>query len=256
MSTLAKILFGGLAIYSVSACVVVVGGNSSSADVQLEEALSLNANDLDTLRIDAGAGKLEIEGVRGLKQIEVQADILTDDNRDYKLELYQRGSKGYLVAESNSGGVSWSGESPKIDVYVRVPANLLLDVDDGSGSLVIKNINNNVILNDGSGSAKIDGIEGSFDIVDGSGSLDIQDVSGDITIKDGSGSLKVVNAGGDVEVDDSSGSINIVNVEGKVTIDDGSGSINVDGAGELVLIDDGSGGTSFTNIRGRVETNE
>lgn len=215
-----------------------------------EEArdLSLEAADVMTLDVEAGAGSLEIIGEDGAGEITVAALIHVperDDDRARQiiesslvLTLEQDGSnavlKGYF--EGSSWGMS---DSPGVRLEILAPSRLALKVEDRSGSMVIENI------------------RGDIEVDDGSGSIRMSRVGGNVTIDDGSGSLTATDVGANIDIRDGSGSITVERVGGSVTVDDGSGSINVrDVQQDLIIESDGSGGLDFSGIQGRVEKND
>lgn len=206
--------------------------------------LELDADGIATLDIDAGAGSIDIQGVEGLDRIVVTATIVIADSdeddarktieKKMKLSLEPRADSALLVADF-SDGILGGWTDAKIDLEIEMPRGLALNIDDGSGSIDIKDIAAEVVIDDGSGS------------------IDVSNVAG-IVIDDGSGSIDVNGAAGDVSITDGSGSISVRSVVGSVTIDDGSGSIKVnDVEKDLVIVDDGSGGQDFSDIRGAIE---
>lgn len=227
----------------------IVLGLASTAWADYEEVreLSLDSRGIDTLKIDAGAGSLDVVGASGITEITVVATIEisgNDDDRarekiesDMTLSLEKNSDTAELKSWFDGGGWNWGrGDSPRISLEVRVPEGLHLDVDDGSGSIDIENTRGDISLDDGSGS------------------LTMKDVGGEVEIEDGSGSISVSGVGGDISINDGSGSIDVRGVAGSVTIDDGSGSIDVrDVEEDLIIVDDGSGGLDFSNIGGRVK---
>ena len=236
---------------ALTGCVINV--NAQSANVSLQETLSLETSSISSFDIDAGAGSLIIKGDDASTAINVQADIRTTDERNYTLVLDSSGGTARLVAKHNSHMGYWKGSSPTIDLTITMPSHLALDIDDGSGNIQITNIANNLYLKDGSGSASIENIKGNVKIDDGSGGLVVRDIQGNIDLNDGSGGLTIANVTGDVEINDGSGELTIKDVTGKVTIDDGSGSIEVSRAGSLEIIESGSGGLSISEIEGEVD---
>jgi hypothetical protein len=222
------------------------GGVAFAASEYVEDrALNLDAGGISALQIEAGAGSLEVTGVDGLDQIEVEAIITVPGRNDDKarnkiesdleLTLEERGGKAILRSIFEDG--IWDfGDSPSVQLIVRMPAQLDLNVDDGSGSLVVENVHGDIELVDGSGSISMSDVGGSVDVDDGSGSIDIRGVGGDISISDGSGSITVRDVAGSVVVDDGSGSINVADIEA-----------------DLIIVSDGSGGLNFSNIGGRVD---
>lgn len=206
--------------------------------------LAVDADGVKSLRIDVGAGSLDVAGVDGLDSIDVKATIIiadTDDDdgrkiveKEVTLTLELDGNTATLKSEFEQG--FWGfGSGGRIDLEVRAPSNLALSIDDGSGSMDISNFSADVRIDDGSGS------------------IDVQKVAG-LNIDDGSGSIDISGATGDVYIEDGSGGITVESVGGSVTIDDGSGSIRVnDVAKDLIILDDGSGSVSFSDVRGTVE---
>ena len=204
-----------------------------------EEArdLSLDATGLDTLRVEAGAGSLEINGVHGTERIVVVAIITVPGadadeaatlmEEEMVLSLERRGDRAELKSYFESGRHRF-GDSPGIRLEVRVPARMSLDVEDGSGSIRIRDVAGDVVLDDGSGSVNLAGIGGSIRMQDGSGSVDISGAGGDVDVVDGSGSIRLRRVTGSAKIEDGSGSIDVAEVSGDVFIpESGSGSVNV-----------------------------
>ncbi len=219
----------------------------SDYDYSEERELTLAAGGLNELVIDAGAGPLEIRGESGADTITVRATILVDgakgdEAREFienrmNLWLEQSGGDAKLVAGFQDG--SWgNGKNGAVALDITVPQGMALQVDDGSGSILIEDTMADVRLDDGSGSIAIRGV-------------------GNVNVDDGSGSLEVSDATGNVRIDDGSGSVTVRRVTGNVSVDDGSGSINVkDIQGDFRVIDDGSGSIDYKNVMGRVDIPE
>jgi len=223
-----------------------MAGIAHAAWTDFEEVrnLDLDAGGIDRLHINAGAGSMDVRGVEGQDRILVIATIIVDNadedeaasiiSKKMTLSLEERGGQAYLKSDFD-GGFMGSGPNARIDLEVTMPVGMMLQIDDGSGSIDVRDVAADV---------KID---------DGSGSIDVENVA-NLVIDDGSGSIDVERAAGDVHVVDGSGSINVRGVAGSVRIDDGSGSIKVSDVEEdLIIVDDGSGGLKFSDIRGTVE---
>jgi hypothetical protein len=181
---------------------------------------------LDSVDVTATIG---VDGIRN----EEKAQAFVEKNLELKLE--RRGDRVVLTTDWDNG--MWGmGREAWVKLEVRMPSNLALDVDDGSGSIDIENVLATVRVDDGSGSLKVRSV-------------------GPLFIDDGSGSIVVENVTGDVDVIDGSGSISVTGVTGSVTIDDGSGSISVRDVQQDVIIEDaGSGSVKVANVAGTVET--
>lgn len=204
--------------------------------------LHLDADGISELVIDAGPGSLRVNGNADASAIHVIATIQVDENDEEKardvirkrmtLALEDEGGSAKLTSHFKGG--YWGSADGAVALEVEMPATMALSVDDGSGSIVIRDLASDV------------------SVLDGSGSLKVYDV-GAVDVDDGSGSIEVIGAGGDVKIVDGSGSITVEQVRGSVTINDGSGSIHVrDVDNDVVIEEDGSGGVSVANVRGDV----
>jgi hypothetical protein len=221
----------------------------STATVLADETktLTLDARDLRMLKIDAGAGFLEIEGSSG-DTIEVVAEIIADDG-DYRFTLDRRGDRAVLISEVEPLAGFFVAKHARIDLTVKVPARLALDIDDGSGHIELKGMRAMTAIDDGSGEITVRDHRGDLSIDDGSGPIDVSDVTGKVKIHDGSGPINVRNVVGNLRIKDGSGPMEIKKIDGRVTLRDGSGPIDVsDITGGLNILDSGSGGVSTRNI--------
>jgi hypothetical protein len=239
----------------------VFSSSQTSAQTQtdlnlVQQQLNLDAGSLTQLVANTGAGKLTIIGVQGLTEVVIHADIYTQsldqDDINIKLSLTRKGDKAYLLSEIHTE--HFLGESPFIDLLVKVPSTLALDIHDGSGSIQVDDVSADIELTDGSGSIVMNHI-GKLVLVDGSGSVDINQASGAIDVQDGSGSLQINNVIGDVSIEDGSGSIKVNQVQGIVAIKDGSGGIAVANTKGLTILNSGSGSVNYHDINGPLTLN-
>lgn len=222
-----------------------------AADFSETRHLKLDAKGISVLEIDCEAGILDIRGFSNTDQIEVKAEIYIEADREQinkiikenlELTLEQKGSRAILKSgfemKDNSFWDSLKnlgGISKRIDLKVKLPAEMDLLIDDGSGAIEIQDISGRIEIDDGSGDMEIKNITGSVKIDDGSGTCLLRDIKGDVYVDDGSGTLIIENIGSNVTVDDGSGGIEIDGVRGDVTIEDA-----------------GSGGLSIRNVDGRI----
>ena len=225
--------------------------------------LDLDAAGLSEVFIDAGAGAMVVTGAEDGDQVVVSATISvdTDDAEEgarfvaehLRLVLEQNGDRAELSADFSP---EWGwGKDAAIDLEVRMPAQLALVIDDGSGSIAVDNVSSTVRIDDGSGPIQLRN-SGDVDIDDGSGSIRLEN-TGAVKIDDGSGSITIVGAAGNVYVEDGSGTIEIRRVQGSVTVDDGSGDIEIDDVEfDLIIEEEGSGSLRYSNIRGAVQQDD
>ncbi|MGF1465841.1 MAG: hypothetical protein ACFCGT_06880 [Sandaracinaceae bacterium] len=236
----------------------------------------LDAATLSSLRLDVGDGELDVEGVDGLDQIQVDVDLYTQGRErraeeSLRFELVPtQGGEARLTVRFDDPPVNTSA-----DVRVRLPARLgvtgedgdgaaflrhiaRLDLRDGDGSLEVSDVAEDAFIDDGDGSmllldiagdvALIDGdgrvdvrSVGSLSLTDGEGHLDLRDIAGDVTLRDGDGQIRLEDVGGDVDLEDGEGSIEVVDVAGSVRIVDGDGDIHLERISGEASVDDGDG---------------
>lgn len=238
-------------ILLLSGCVFHI--SPSVASVKQTQQLTLPSNNLEYLTVLSGAGSLEIQGSNTATNISVDAIIYTADIDDeYELTLEKSGTQAKLVAQnkSNNGISFYSGQSPSINLVVTVPNTLNLDINDGSGDIVINAMQSNIDVKDGSGSIYVKNVVGDLALNDGSGSIDIDNVSGNVAIEDGSGEMQVTNVTGVLNVEDGSGGITIKHINGAITVDDNSGDMLIEHIDSSVTIEDGSGDIRVNHAKG------
>lgn len=212
-----------------------------------EKSLDMQSADLASFRVDATAGDLVIEGVEGLQEIQVSARIHGENVEagDYQLELSRQGSQAELTVDIEQGYFS----NNRIDLIVKVPAQLALEVLDSSGDINIKSMKGGLSVKDSSGDLDVRDIIGDVKIEDRSGDLSITMVDGQVSVYDRSGDAEVSQVNGNVVFDDRSGDIEIRDVNGTVTVNDSSGDIFVKNAEGFELQDDGSGDLELVNVK-------
>lgn len=237
---------------SLTGCIINVNAAGMPDLDHQQRELTLDSQDLQGLIAETGAGSLKIIGVEGLSQIKLVADIYSNkDSNDNKLilTLEKKANKAKLKADFEQSG--FNNYSPYIDLKLQVPANLALDIDDGSGAILINKMTADINVKDGSGELIING-GNNVSIDDGSGDIEVSQINGNLKIDDGSGAIKVTDIRGNIAIDDGSGNIEVANVQSAVTITDGSGDINVFNTKGLTILAAGSGDVKFNKIDGPV----
>lgn len=240
--------------------------------------LDLDAAGLRTLAVSARAGSLGIRGEPGLERVIASGKACADDAEilaGIRLVERRTGDRLEIAAELPELGSGWGwNNSPTLDLDIRVPSRLALEVTDSSGETDIRDVSA-ATVQDSSGDLRIANIAGTVSINDSSGSIDVRDVAGDVSVpSDSSGDIAIEHVEGSVTIDeDSSGSIMIRQVRGDaaVAIDssgdidfvavagsarvgiDSSGAISADDVGRDFIVErDGSGDIRHDNVRGTV----
>jgi hypothetical protein len=231
--------------------------------VEQTQDLELSTADVEILQITCTAGFLEVFGVDGADRINVTAALKTSGvppdkllefhQRHVRLSLKKRSHKAIL--ESVFKNQNLMKEDAKIDLIVRVPKNLQVQINDGSGQIDVSDLDAHLEIKDGSGSMNARDIQGNVKIEDGSGKIHIADIRGNLEVKDGSGSILVERIRGDVRLVDGSGPMTIKDIDGNLTVRDGSGGIEIMNVTRDVLIKEaGSGTLEIDGVKGKVTT--
>src|SRR5665647_484596 len=206
---------------------LLAAGLGSLAAFETTKTLNLSTQGVKRLEIEAGAGSLTVTGREGLAAIEVKAEIVARHVRDedmdgflkdeVELSLEKRGDAVVLVSRIRDRIRLFSlGDDAVINLTVSVPKDMPLEIDDGSGSVVVEDLAE-VKIDDGSGGIEVDDVKGNVSVDDGSGEILIRRVGGTVTIDDGSGSIDIKDVDKDVRlVRTGSGGVDVSNVKGQV----------------------------------------
>jgi len=223
--------------------------------------LELPAAGVQELRVQCGAGGLTVQGIEGMEMIRVMAEIESEggDKSEFKLlteklvrlDLKRESDKALLRSDILAQPFE-NGQS-RINLQIVMPGEMNLQIVDGSGEIVVKNIRGDLKIDDGSGAIQVGNITGRVFIKDGSGDIAIEEVTGSIEISDGSGEIEIQQATGDVLIRDTSGGIEINDIGGNVTVTDGSGGIDIYRVQKNVFIREaGSGKLEVDGVQGKV----
>lgn len=225
-----------------------------------DRELTESASGITTVIIDAGAGFLHVEGREGAADIAASGEACSSKQSrldDIRLTSRRSGDRLYITAEFPKMSWGWGNNEMRLDFTVALPSTVAVEIEDGSGELVIDSVAA-ADIDDGSGAITISQ-SGDIEIEDGSGSIEVRKSTGSVRVDDGSGNIRIVETGGDVIIgSDGSGGISISGVRGDVRIgSDGSGNIRVDNVmGDFVVRSDGSGSIRHSDISGRVDVPE
>lgn len=237
-----------------------LAGQECRHEARRDARLATSAS--DRMIVIARAGSLRIEGRPGLSEIRIEGRACASSEdllERIRLNTERSGDVAHVeVAEIDHDGWNWGqNQYARLDLTIEVPAGMRVDVDDGSGSIIVRGTGD-LTIDDGSGEIEVEDIAGSVRIEDGSGSVRLRGVRGEVRIDDGSGGVHLADITGDVSIDDGSGSIDIDGVEGNVRIpDDGTGGVMVRNvSGDLTVRDKGNGSVRYADVRGRVDVPE
>jgi DUF4097 and DUF4098 domain-containing protein YvlB len=216
----------------------------------------------DSLAIVAGAGDLEIIGDEGSDTVSVRARICASKPEWAEKAGVAMSSEGdarveVIIPETSRMG-GWGDNYLMVDLLVRVPADVALDVRDSSGDVEMKDVGA-VSIEDSSGDIEIFQAA-SVVVSDSSGDIELEQITGDVTVvQDSSGDIRGRGVGGSVVVTrDSSGDIRFRDVSKDFLVErDSSGDVVAEGVGgDFAVLRDGSGEIRHSDVMGSVDIPE
>jgi DUF4097 and DUF4098 domain-containing protein YvlB len=265
----------GLVLFAASGAALA----SHDCKFSAERNLDIDPAGLKGLELVLGSSDAHVNGVAGLKRIEVRGKACASEEewlKDLTVNQERSGDRVRVATKKDHDShINWFGSSyAYIDLEVRVPADLPVDVDAGSGDANIANIAA-LGFSSGSGDLEANHVAGPVTIKVGSGDAIVDDVgsvnvervgSGDIRASKVRGEIKVGHVGsGDLKFSDVHGGVQIESVGsgdvivnrtgGDVTVGSvGSGDVTVDGVGgNFVVHSAGSGDLRHHNVTGKVD---
>ncbi len=240
--------------------------------------LDIGVAGVESLVLELGASDLDVRGVAGLDRIEVRGKACASSAELLeRVRVSERREGGRVILRAERDGQSWSlfgSAYASLDLEVRIPQTLALEVDTGSGDAVVADVaalawragsgdlearNVAGLLRAKVGSGDVEAREAGSFILDstGSGDFNVEGVRGDVEVgSGGSGDLTFRRVDGSVRVGHvGSGDVDLRDIGGSVTVDStGSGDVTVDGVrGDLTVKSQGSGDTSHRNVTGKVD---
>jgi hypothetical protein len=216
------------------------------------------AENLSLVDIQAGAGALHIAGDESRSDIEIYALLCAENKDDLRqMDVASKANAERVSIETRMPKDSgWTGDNyASIDLSVKVPARMMLEVKDSSGEALVEKVRSLVMI-DSSGKLEIEHIDGDVKVTDSSGELRLEDIKGNVEVNDSSGAIKARDVTGTFHVIvDSSGEIDAKRIGKDVIVDkDSSGSITVRKVGgDFIVRKDGSGGIDYKEVAGKVD---
>lgn len=232
---------------------------SLAAEIVDRQNVQVPAQGIERVRFEVEAGYLDIRGVAA-STFDIQAEFDVETGRRSVNEILSRLEfrhelRGNTLLVTTRTDLHWNrGENARINLTVRMPAAVDVEIEDGSGWIRATDLDGLLDIRDGSGEITLANLGNDVVIQDGSGEIDVRGAAGHVEIRDGSGEITVADVGRGLQIDDSSGGIEVRGVNGDVVLSDSSGGIRVrDVEGNLEVVSDSTGGIHYDNIRGRVE---
>lgn len=210
-----------------------------------ERNLDIDPSGLQALRVELGSSDLNVQGDSAATRIEVHGKACASEQAwldELQVEQSRQGGKVVVKTAPRPSHVGLFGKHyAYIDFVVRVPANLALEVESGSGDTHAANIAS-LDFHAGSGDLNLDRAAGAVSVTVGSGDVVANHV----------GSFKLGHAGsGDMRVSDVQGDVAVGHVgSGDLSFSDVRGSIRAESIGSGDFVADKVGGDVYVGSIG------
>ena len=228
------------------ACVcMAVNLNSVAQDAQDTDIMRTERGFVEsttaTYTVDAG-GELTIDADFGSVRIETattdKVEILVEKQRkegtadearrafeDVEVTTEQQGNSVHLRVDHSR----WLGRNGmSIEMTVQVPYTYDLDIETAGGSIVIADLDGEIMAKTAGGSIRIGATQGDVNARTLGGSIRIGPTEGGVSAKTLGGSIDIGDANGDVSAQTMGGSIRVGRTEGDLTAYTMGGNITVE----------------------------
>jgi hypothetical protein len=134
-----------------------------------------------------------------------------------------------------------------VDFEITVPTDSDIQLDNGSGRIVVQGASGDIRVRTGSGRIEARDLQGQIALKTGSGRIELNNLQGQIFAKTGSGSIQSSDLQGPTTLRTGSGGLRVSGLQGVATLKTGSGSVAIDHS-ELIgesSLRTGSGSIAF-----------
>jgi len=212
---------GLMMVFSVLGTVTFAGGGGEL----VEESLSFSG--IDRLTVEGSFFDVDITGS---STATIEAEFIIPDRlrgRGVKVLHETRGSELRVWVERKVVSITslpWRGPRMRF----TVPADILVNVKNSSGSVAVKGIEAAELkLEVSSGSLQIADCRSKLSATSSSGKITVETCTGDKRLKASSGSITVTNSDGNIEADSSSGKQRYEGIRGSIVAQSSSGGISI-----------------------------
>ena len=222
-----------------------------------ERPLDIDPAGLHALVLSLESSDAHVRGVAGLSRIEVRGKACASQEdwlADLTLNQRRDGDRVVVSANQHRGNTIsiFHSSYAFIDLEVRIPASLALQIQTNSGDADVADIAT-LDFAAHSGDLMVNHISGVVSAEVGSGDIKADDIGSLELRRSGSGDVRARNVHGDVRVGNvGSGDLSFENVSRAVHVNSvGSGDVGVHGTGGDVEIGSiGSGDVTASNVGG------
>jgi hypothetical protein len=245
----------------VMACLAAPVVWAGDCDYKHRIETTLDIGSATQLEINAAAGDLKVSAGNTESAVRIEAVVCASREEwasDSRLALNSGETAEISVLPPDSAErTGWGNDDQfSVDLDIRVPAGLAVNISDSSGGMTVEDTGD-LSIRDSSGDIDVRNIRGMVRLEDSSGDIDLQNIEGDVVVEsDSSGNMFGKDIQGSVLVmKDSSGNIWFEQVRDDFVVErDSSGNIVAEHVGgDFRVLKDGSGNIRSSHVAGEIE---
>lgn len=183
-----------------------------------DKTIQKNFANIKTIQLSTSSGNITITKSTG-SGVSVTLKHSYDDD-EFTPVIEER--NGTLIMKEDFSQGSQSGSS---SWELGVPDNTSLNLNTGSGNIIVEGINTNIKSNLGSGDVELKSVKGDLNFNTGSGNIDLTNAEGDLSFNTGSGNIRATGGTGKYSFNAGSGDITIQKLAGAFAVNTGSGDV-------------------------------
>ena len=200
------------------------------------------ATGIDKAILETDSGKIKLEkSTTG--RVEMVVTMKTTTNRQDKADLIFANSRveflqpetgvAKTVIKSEKSGWDWIKfwkKYPQVDVLMRVPEGIELNIASGAGDIAGNNVNAQVRIATGAGDVDLNDLKGSLKIATGAGDVELRRFEGKLSAATGAGDFDASGSFSEFSISTGAGDVHLLvdnPISANSSVSTGAGDIQV-----------------------------
>jgi len=226
-------------------CAILLFATESMAQNVIVDTNKTYSN-ISKIEVSGGWLSVSYDGGSG-SDVKVQA-YLESNNEDQDIIFVTVGDVLKISHERKSNSSSWSNNRNKGFIKINGPMAMNLDIKNSSGTISVDGVTNDETnLRVSSGKVTASNIIGDLNVKASSGSLILDEIDGNVVAGVTSGNADIMNVSGNVDYESTSGSLDADSIEGEINTSLTSGNAKLSNIGSLGELRFTSGNIRATN---------
>lgn len=189
-------------------------------------------SNISKIEVSGGWLNVSYDGGSGA-DVKVQA-YLESNNEDQDIIFVTVGDVLKISYERKSNSSSWGTNRNKGFIKITGPMAMILDIKNSSGTISVDGVTNDETnLRVSSGKVSASNIKGDLNVKASSGSLLLDEIDGNVIAGVTSGNAEITNVSGDVDYESTSGSLDADEIGGELSLSLTSGNAKLENIGYL-----------------------